>query len=315
MPNGALGHIIGKVTDVFTGVSIYNVTVAVGEARASTDANGFYSIAVPGSVAGSQTFIQFWQSEYNGYSTQRAVPPGTTITLNVQMIPHQMPGAQPYVPGTPSPPTGSEYYPYPTPTTAATPTGPLYGYRIYFYRLSWANKTVADSFTPILFNEAYRIVNENFREGVMYREVSAKLNWDQGYWEVMFEKVGSPPIPPLVIGIAIIAAIIAAGIVIYKIAEVAQGAVAAWTTITTAEGLTKYTEQVNEMVKAGQVTPAQGVEMIDAYNKGLKESAAAGAGTKPAAWTWPTTENLMPIILVVAIVGAFAVAYGFLRGR
>jgi len=322
LPNGQLGRIVGHVTDAVSGkpLSGVHVNASVGGVGTSayTDSSGYYSMMVAGNVAGNQYTIHFSKADYNSYRTTRAVPPGSTVTVNAQLIPHYMPGAQPYVPGAPVPVTGPPYYP-----TAPTPTAPQpeYELRIHFTRLPWANEpTVRGAVKEIVSAIGVYCSGGRYGAGLYlppqlpgYQVLYGGLNWPQNYFSVRIRKVGSPfvfPVIPAGIVAIIITALVLVGVLyaFYSWHDIQKGAQEIQKSATETRG-TLATE-VTEAYLRGDYTTEQYVQAMKALGETVT---VPEVPTTP--WAWPTTEQLTPLILVIALIGAIAIAYAFVRRR
>jgi len=293
--NRQMPSIVGQVTDSITGKPISGVQVAVlgvPAYRTTTDSQGNYRLdnvapSYPPGAGVKPYTLYFTHLNYNSNSVIVVVPATVgTVRADCRLLAHIYP---------------------PTPTP--TPTAPEeYLAHIPFLRMSWANELQLRSFAQ---TKLVSTVNSFLPPG--YRAVEGGLSGSSEFY-CRVQKTGSPfaafliPLLPLIIKALVAAAlIIGAVLVAWFWTETVKGQ-----TQVQGRGQTTAREVVDTCTAAyqkGDINHAQYLECVREAQGIIAETAKQ----QPAPWTWPTLENLTPIIIVVLIVAVAVVAVSWLR--
>jgi len=109
----------------------------------------------------------------------------------------------------PAPPTT------PTPTPTPTPTIPTYTneLRVYFVKLPWSSEESLKSTMPLITGAVNPII-----EALGYKFVTYSINWNDGYFSLYYNKLGTPAVPLALILGAIGVILLGIGLILYDIA-------------------------------------------------------------------------------------------------
>jgi len=303
LPNGLpVGTIRGRVTDSITGTGISGVSVkfsitGVGSpagpiGATTTGGDGSYTLPFTPRYPSAGTIWHYWISfSRSGYYDKILETSGAGGIVNTSLVPT----TQPRPPVTPPPVT---------PPTAPTR---VYELRLSFRRLPWANEAAARS----VLNSLVGAVNTQLRS-YGYGGIGVYgVNWSENYYWFRFKETSTivvlgPALLQILMVVGVIA--IAAGILIvaaYWISiEEQRVEIQAQATATRSNLATVVTEAYSQ----GKMTP----EQYTAAMKAIGETVTVPE-VPTAPFEWPTLEALSPIIILVIIVAAVAIAVSYLR--
>jgi len=144
----------------------------------------------------------------------------------------------------------------PTPTPTPTPTIPTYTneLRVYFIKLPWSNEESLKSTMPLITGAVNPII-----EALGYKFVTYSINWNESYFSLYYNKLGTPAIPiALVLG-AIVGILLGIGLILYSIAWLESSKVQEEYT----RSQTDLYQDVLNLVNSGKLTPEQAEAILN----------------------------------------------------
>jgi len=142
---------------------------------------------------------------------------------------------------------------------AARGPADIYELRVLFVKLPWSSEALGQTILNSLASAVNPII-----QPLGYRYIKTECNWAQSFYSIWFEKTGSPVIPLAAIAVAIVGILAAIGLIIVGLAWLKQGQVQEQQ-VTDERDFVNY---LNDLLKSGQITYDQYLEMLRAYREG-----------------------------------------------